>query len=80
MIKKMIYSILLLIFMFGTVSPAFAGNKKGSLVKKAVIAYAVYKIVTHDKKEKEELNNSAQTSSYSPYDEVCEYEDECEEE
>lgn len=70
----------------GFVNPAIAEKKKkgSGIIKKAVAAYVVYKVVKHykDKKEEQKAKNKQHQDHYVEpyYDEACEDEDECEEE
>ncbi|WP_032092588.1 hypothetical protein [Necropsobacter rosorum] len=84
MIKRLFTLALVIAIGLCTVNPASAQQKKGSgIIKKAVIAYAVYKVVKHykDKKEEQQAKNKPQDHYVEPYyDEECEDDEECEEE
>ncbi|TDN43301.1 hypothetical protein [Haemophilus haemolyticus] len=85
MIKRaFIFSLAMAIFSCSMNTAIAAQQKKKSsgIIKKAVAAYVVYRVVKHYKDKKEEQKAKAGKDEYieSYYDEDCLDEDECEEE
>jgi hypothetical protein len=89
MASSMIKQALTYFFVLGiatsSVNPAIAAQKKKSsgIIKKAVAAYVVYRVVKHykDKEEEQQKAKAVKDGYIEPYyDEDCLDEDECEEE